>query len=158
MTLDPSTFRATLSRFASGITIVTARDAEGRDVGMTVSAFSSLSLTPPLVLVCIDNGASVAPVLEHCDSFAVNILADDQEALSRRFAERELDRFDGVALRRGELDLALLDGALANLECRVTTRLPGGDHTILVGEVKSASLREGQPLLYYRGGYRRLER
>lgn len=158
MTLDPATFRATLARFASGITIVTARDRVGGDVGMTVSAFSSLSLDPPLVLVCIANGASVAPVLEHCDAFAVNILAEDQEALSRRFAERELDRFDGVSVSRGALGLALLDGALANLECRVTARHPAGDHTILVGEVKEASLREGHPLLYYRGGYRRLER
>ncbi len=158
MTLDSATFRATLGRFASGITIITARDADGRDVGMTVSAFSSLSLTPPLVLVCIDNAASVAPVLEHCETFAVNILSDDQEALSRRFAERELDRFEGVAMTRGELGLALLDGALANLECRVTARQAGGDHTILIGEVKAAYVREGHPLLYYRGGYRRLER
>jgi flavin reductase (DIM6/NTAB) family NADH-FMN oxidoreductase RutF len=158
MTLDPTTYRATLGRFASGITIITARDAEGRDVGMTVSAFSSLSLTPPLVLICIDNAASVAPVLEHCETFAVNILADDQEELSRRFAKRELNRFEGVPVTRGELGLALLDGALANLECRVSARQPGGDHTILIGEVKAANLREGEPLLYYRGAYRRLER
>jgi flavin reductase (DIM6/NTAB) family NADH-FMN oxidoreductase RutF len=158
MTLDPSTFRATLGRFASGITIITAHDAGGRDVGMTVSAFSSLSLTPPLVLVCIDNGASVAPVLEHCESFGVNILGDNQEELSRRFAERELDRFEGVAVSRGALGVALLDGALASLECRVTAREPAGDHTILIGEVQAASVCEGHPLLYYRGGYRRLER
>jgi flavin reductase (DIM6/NTAB) family NADH-FMN oxidoreductase RutF len=158
MTLDPTTYRATLGRFASGITIITARDAEGRDVGMTVSAFSSLSLTPPLVLICIDNAASVAPVLEHCETFAVNILADDQEELSRRFAKRELNRFEGVPVTRGELGVALLDGALANLECRVSARQPGGDHTILIGEVKAANLREGEPLLYYRGAYRRLER
>ncbi len=158
MTLDPATYRSTLGRFASGITIITARDAEGRDVGMTVSAFSSLSLTPPLVLICIDNAASVAPVLEHCETFAVNILADDQEELSRRFAKRELNRFEGVPIARGELGVALLDGALANLECRVSARQPGGDHTILIGEVKAANLREGHPLLYYRGGYGRLER
>lgn len=158
MTLDPTTYRATLGRFASGITIITACDAEGRDVGMTVSAFSSLSLTPPLVLICIDNAASVAPVLEHCETFAVNILADDQEELSRRFAKRELNRFEGVPVTRGELGVALLDGALANLECRVSARQPGGDHTILIGEVKAANLREGEPLLYYRGAYRRLER
>jgi flavin reductase (DIM6/NTAB) family NADH-FMN oxidoreductase RutF len=157
MTLDPATYRATLGRFASGITIITARDADGRDVGMTVSAFSSLSLTPPLVLICIDNAASVAPVLEHCETFAVNILADDQEDLSRRFAKRELNRFEGTAISRGELGVALLDGALANLECRVSARQPGGDHTILIGEVKAANLREGNPLLYYRGGYRRLD-
>ena len=158
MTLDPSTFRAALGRFASGITIVTAQDRDGRDVGMTVSAFSSLSLTPPLILVCIDNGASVAPVLEHCEHLAVNILAEDQEPLSRRFAERELDRFEGVAVTRGENGVALLSGALANLECRVVARHPAGDHTILVAEVREAALREGHPLLYYRSGYRRLER
>lgn len=158
MTLDPTTYRATLGRFASGITIITACDADGRDVGMTVSAFSSLSLTPPLVLICIDNAASVAPVLEHCETFAVNILAEDQQELSRRFAKRELNRFEGVPVTRGELGVALLDGALANLECRVSARQPGGDHTILIGEVKAANLREGEPLLYYRGAYRRLER
>jgi flavin reductase ActVB len=156
MTLDPQTFRATLGRFASGITIITTRDGDGRDYGMTVSAFSSLSLTPPLVLVCIDNAASVAPVLEHCESFAVNILAEDQEAHSRRFANKEGNRFEGVALRRGERDLPLLEGALAHLECRVSQRVPGGDHTILIGEVYAADVREANPLLYYRGAYRRL--
>jgi flavin reductase (DIM6/NTAB) family NADH-FMN oxidoreductase RutF len=156
--LDPSTYRATLGRFASGVTIVTARDSGGRDVGMTVSAFSALSLDPPLVLVCIDNGASVAPVLEHCSSFAVNILAEHQESLSRQFAERELDRFEGVSISRGASGLALLDGALAQIECRVASRTPAGDHTILIGEVTATALSEGNPLLYYRGGYGRLNR
>ena len=158
MTIDPSTFRATLGRFASGITVVTAADAEGRDVGMTVSAFSSLSLDPPLILVCVDHGASVAPVLEHCDRFAINVLSEEQEPLSRRFAEREVDRFDGVAYHRGEHGIALLDGALAHLECRVHARYPAGDHTILVGAVEATALNEGHPLLYYRGGYGRLDR
>lgn len=158
MPIDPSTFRATLGRFASGITVITARDSDGRDVGMTVSAFSSLSLDPPLVLICIDNGASVAPVLEHCDRFAVSVLSDEQEPLSRRFSEKEIDRFEGVAYHRGQLDLPLLDGALANLECQVHARYPGGDHTILVGAVEATSVREGHPLLYYRGGYARLDR
>ena len=158
MPIDQSTFRATLGRFASGITVITARDSDGRDVGMTVSAFSSLSLDPPLVLICIDNGASVAPVLEHCERFAVNVLSDEQEPLSRRFSEKEIDRFEGVAYHRGQLDLALLDGALANLECQVHARYPGGDHTILVGAVEATSVREGHPLLYYRGGYAQLDR
>lgn len=157
VTLDPTTFRASLARFASGVTIVTARDRDGHDFGMTVSAFSSLSLHPPMILVCIDNGASVAPVLEHCETFAVNILAEGQEALSRRFAEREIDRFEGVDLTRGETGVALLGGTLASLECAVTARYPAGDHTILVAEVRAAELREGNPLLYYRGAYRRLE-
>lgn len=158
MTVDTSTFRATLGRFASGITVITARDANGRDVGMTVSAFSSLSLEPPLILVCVDNDASMAPVLSSCEVFAVNILSEDQEPLSRRFASREGDRFDGVAYHRGQHDLALLDGALAQLECRVQARHPAGDHTILVGAVEATSVREGNPLLYYRGGYARLDR
>jgi flavin reductase (DIM6/NTAB) family NADH-FMN oxidoreductase RutF len=158
MPIDPSTFRATLGRFASGITVITARDTDGRDVGMTVSAFSSLSLDPPLVLVCIDNTASVAPVLEHCDLFAVNVLSDEQEPLSRRFAEKELDRFEGVAYHRGQHGVALLDGALAQMECRVHARYPGGDHTILVGAVEATAVHEGHPLLYYRGGYGRLDR
>lgn len=158
MTLDPATFRAALARFASGITIITARDREGRDVGMTVSAFSSLSLTPPLILVCIDNAASAAPALAECEHLAVNILDEAQEPLSRRFAEKDRDRFEGVAVTRGKDGVALLDGALANLECRVRERHPGGDHTILICEVREAALRDGHPLLYYRGGYRRLER
>lgn len=158
MPIDPSAFRATMGRFASGITVITARDADGADVGMTVSAFSSLSLDPPLVLVCIDRAASVGPTLETAESFGVNVLSQDQEAISRRFAERDVDRFQGVAYTRGHSGVPLLDGALAQLECRVTERHPGGDHTILIGAVESAEVREGNPLLYYRGGYRRLDR
>lgn len=158
MLIDPSTFRATLGRFASGITVITARDADGRDVGMTVSAFSSLSLDPPLVLICIDNGASVAPVLEHCELFGINVLSDEQEPISRRFAEKEMDRFEGVAYHRGQHGIALLDGALAQMECRVHARYPAGDHTILVGAVEVTAVHEGHPLVYYRGGYGRLDR
>lgn len=158
MLIDPSTFRATLGRFASGITVITARDADGRDVGMTVSAFSSLSLDPPLVLICIDNGASVAPVLEHCELFGINVLSDEQEPISRRFAEKEVDRFEGVAYHRGQHGIALLDGALAQMECRVHARYPAGDHTILVGAVEGTAVHEGHPLVYYRGGYGRLDR
>lgn len=158
MLIDPSTFRATLGRFASGITVITARDADGRDVGMTVSAFSSLSLDPPLVLICIDNGASVAPVLEHCELFGINVLSDEQEPISRRFAEKEVDRFEGVAYHRGQYGIALLDGALAQMECRVHARYPAGDHTILVGAVEGTAVHEGHPLVYYRGGYGRLDR
>lgn len=156
MSLDPTTYRAALARFASGVTIVTARGADGHDYGMTVSAFSSLSLTPPLILVCIDNGASVAPVLGHCDHLAVNILTQEQEALSRRFAEHEVDRFENVAVSRGQSGVALLDGSLASLECHVIARHAAGDHTVLIAEVLDATLREGEPLIYYRGKYRRI--
>lgn len=156
MPVDSTAFRSALARFASGITVVTSRDGDGRDVGMTVSAFSSLSLSPPLILLCVDHAASVAPVLCHTDHFAVNILAADQESLSRRFAEREVDRFDGVAFTRGLQGIALLGGAVAHLECRTDARHPGGDHTILVGEVLAAAVHERDPLLYHRSGYGRL--
>jgi flavin reductase (DIM6/NTAB) family NADH-FMN oxidoreductase RutF len=156
--VESSTFRAVLGRFASGITVITARDADGIDAGMTVSAFSSLSLNPPLILVCVDRGSSAGPALEAASHFAVNILSDEQEALSRRFSQKDVDRFDGVGFTRSAHGPALLEGALATLECRVAARHPGGDHTILVGEVLDASMHEGHPLLYYRSGYRRLER
>ncbi len=158
MPIDKDLYRAVLGRFASGVTIVTTVDTDGRDQGMTVSAFSSLSLEPPLVLVCIDHGASLWPVLQHASHFAINILGAEQEALSRRFSSREGDRFDGVGFTRGGSGVALLDDTLAAVECTVTARVPQGDHTILVGSVDFGVARDLQPLLYYRGGYASLTR
>jgi len=158
MPIDTDLFRAVLGRFASGVTIVTTIDAEGRDHGMTVSAFSSLSLQPPLVLVCIDLAASVWPAFERAEVFAINILASGQEALSRRFASREGDRFEGVGFTRGATAVALLDDTLASVECRILSRTMHGDHAILVGSVEAGLTRDLQPLLYYRGGYASLTR
>jgi flavin reductase (DIM6/NTAB) family NADH-FMN oxidoreductase RutF len=125
---------------------------------LTVSAFCSLSLEPPLVIVCIDNDASMHPVLEQASHFAVNMLSSNQEALARRFAAPETDRFDGVGYVRDVTGAPILDDVLAYLECRKTTAIPGGDHTIVVGEVEHAEVRSTGPLLYYRGGYAQLER
>jgi flavin reductase (DIM6/NTAB) family NADH-FMN oxidoreductase RutF len=158
MSIDPDLFRAVLGRFASGITIVTTRDASLRDHGMTVSAFSSLSLNPPLVLVCIANDATMAPVMQLAETFAVNILSDSQEAMSRRFAGKLDDRFSDVDLLRGALGNILLPDVLAAVECRVVARHPAGDHVIVVGEVVSGTAHDARPLLYYRGGYAQLER
>jgi flavin reductase (DIM6/NTAB) family NADH-FMN oxidoreductase RutF len=158
MTIEQDLFRAVLGRFASGVTIVTTQDADGRDQGMTVSAFSSLSLDPPLVLVCIDHGASLWPVLRTAPHFAINILASAQEALSRRFSSKEGDRFEGVGFSRGSSGVALLDDTLAAVECTVTSRVEQGDHTILIGTVDFGVARDLQPLLYYRGGYASLTR
>ena len=155
--IDPDAFRAVLGRFASGVTVVTACDAEGRDHGMTVSAFASVSLRPPLVLVCIAHDSSLHPVLERTDVFGISILAAEQEALSRRFATHG-STFDGVGFERRELGVPLLDGALAWLECRIAARHPAGDHTVFVGEVEGCDTRNERPLLYYRGGYAQLER
>ena len=157
--IDPDTFRATLGRFASGVTVVTARDDTGTDHGMTVSAFSSVSLEPPLVLACIAHDASMHDVLKHRDRIGVNVLCSTQEHLSRRFAdEDETDRFDGIGYSRGESGVALLDDALAHIEARVVARHEAGDHTVFIAEVESAAPRDGRPLLYYRGGYAQLER
>lgn len=159
MPIDPDTFRAVLGRFSAGVTVVTTRDAEGRDMGMTVSAFCSLSLEPPYVLICIDRAAAMHDLLAAADTFAVNILSAQQEALSRRFAApEEHHRFDGIGFTRGSLGTALLDDALAYLECRRVTRFDGGDHGIFIGQVEAAEARSGRPLLYYRGGYAQLER
>jgi flavin reductase (DIM6/NTAB) family NADH-FMN oxidoreductase RutF len=157
MSVDPDAFRSVLGRFASGVTVVTVRDPKGRDQGMTVSAFSSVSLSPPLVMVCIGHDASLHPLIEQVTHFGVNILSATQEALSRRFAAH-LDRFDGVGFERGESGVALIEGALAFLECRIVARHPAGDHTIVIGEVEAAENRDDRPLLYYRGGYAQLER
>lgn len=156
MTLDPDAFRAVLGRFPSGVTVVTTCEGD-RDHGMTVSAFSSVSLHPPLIMVCIGDDASLRPVIERASWFGVSILSAAQEALSRRFAAH-VNRFDGVGFTRGESGVALLDGALAWLECRVAARHQAGDHLIVIGEVESAGAADERPLLYYRGGYAQLER
>lgn len=159
MTLDPDSFRSVLGRFASGITVITTVDADGRDVGMTASAFSSVSLQPPLVQVCVDHTASMFDALLHAERFGVSVLADEQEALSRRFAAVESShRFEGIGYTRGDSGVVLLDDALAQLECRIASRTEAGDHVIFIGEVERATARDARPLLYYRGGYAQLER
>ena len=158
MSLDPDSFRSVLGRFASGITVITTLDGK-HDVGMTVSAFNSVSLDPPLVAACVDRAASMYDALRHAERFNVNILAADQEALSRRFAAVDSTRrFDGLGYTRGENDIVLLEEALAHLECRISAKHEAGDHTIVIGEVERASARDARPLLYYRGGYAQLER
>lgn len=158
MPIAPDEFRAVLGRFASGVTILTVRDAQGVDHGMTVSAFCSVSLMPPLVLACIDHTAEMAPVLPEVTHFGISILAEGQEALSRRFAELPASRFDGIGYTRADSGVVLLDEALAHLECRKVAAHPAGDHVIYVGEVEWANTEQERPLLYYRGGYAELGR
>lgn len=156
--IDKDTFRSVLGRFATGITIVTARDDGGVDHGMTVSAFCSLSLVPAMVLVCVDHTASMHDLLLAHPSFGVSILSSDQEEYSRRFSADDVSRFDGIAYTRGDSGVVLLDDALAHLECRVVKHVEGGDHTVFFADVMHAMPRDGRPLLYYRGGYAQLER
>ena len=138
--------------------MVTARDSAGEDHGMTVSAFCSVSLDPLLVLICVERSAVLHGVMENAAQFVVNMLAADQESISRRFSEQIDDRFDGIGYTRGLTGCALLEGILGYLECDVVTRYPGGDHTIIIGKVIAATANPGSPLLYYRGGYAQLER
>lgn len=154
--IDPAAFRAALSRFASGVTVLTCRTADGTDLGMTATAFSSLSLTPPLILACVDLDATMAAHLVEGVPFAVHVLAEGQNAWSARFAGAETDRFAGVPVTRGRGAVPLLPDVLARLECRVSARHPGGDHVIVVGAVAGVQFGDAAPLLYFRGAYGRL--
>ena len=158
MAIDPDAFRAALGRFASGVTILTVRDGAGNDHGMTVSAFCSASLTPPLVLACVDKTADMHAILSKASHFGISILAEGQEALSRRFAELPSGRFDGIGFSRGDTGVVLLDDAIAHLECKRLNRYEAGDHAAFLGEVERAETRGSHPLMYYRGGYTQLER
>ncbi len=156
--IDQDSFRAVLGRFASGVTVVTALDEAGNDQGMTVSAFCSLSLDPPLILFCVDHTASMHESLKSVPGFIVNILSESQEPLARRFSGLDPNRFDGIGFARGVSGVVILDDVLGYLECKRVAVHPGGDHSVYVGEVEVAQSKEGRPLLYYRGGYAQLER
>ncbi len=154
--IGPDEFRRALGHFATGVTVVTTREIDGSFVGLTASAVASVSLDPPLVLVCVDQKAQCYQALLEGEAFAISVLGADHEDLSRRFATRGLEKFEGVPYTVGRLGLPLLDGALAHVECTTLHRYPGGDHTIFVGRVEHATVTGGNPLLYFQGRYRRL--
>jgi flavin reductase (DIM6/NTAB) family NADH-FMN oxidoreductase RutF len=144
-----------LSCWATGVTVVTAR-ASDHIHGMTVSAFTEVSLDPPLVLICADKTSLTHPVIAEGRVFAVNILARDQEDLSRRFASKEEEhrRFEGLAYQTGKTGAPLLEDTVAVLDCRVVAAHDVGDHVIYVGEVEELRLSEDrEPLLYHGGRY-----
>lgn len=152
--MDPYRFRHICGRFATGITIVTTTDAAEQPVGMTANSFASVSLDPPLVSVAIDHAASAHAALEGAARWTINILEAGQEALSRRFAAVEPDRFAGVGWQFAQDGALRLDGVLAHLVCQRYHSVVAGDHTILIGRVIGGDAADhGRPLLYYRGGY-----
>jgi flavin reductase (DIM6/NTAB) family NADH-FMN oxidoreductase RutF len=155
--IHPDEFRRLCSFFATGVTIVTARHANGDPAGMTASSFASVSLDPPLVSIVVDHAATILPAMLAAKEFTINILSAEQETLSRRFASGLDERFDGVGWERGARDQVLLTGALAHICCAKYAEIPAGDHTIFLGEVLDGSSRHGRPLLHYRGGYADLE-
>lgn len=157
MPLDSDEFRRVMGHLVSGVTVVSAWDP-GADApcGLTANAVCSVSLDPLLVLACVDRGADSHDGILAAGAFSISILAQDQERLSRRFSHFESgEKFDGVAFRRAETGSPVLDDALAWVDCRTWAEYPGGDHTIIVGEVVAAETREGGPLVFYRGGYGR---
>jgi flavin reductase (DIM6/NTAB) family NADH-FMN oxidoreductase RutF len=158
MSVDATSFRRALSQFGSGVTVVTTRDGAGRPQGLTVSAFCSVSLSPPLVLVCIDHRSETNAGMRESGLFAVSVLAEDQEDVSRRFAAAGRTKHEGFRFLNGRLGLPLVPGALAHVECRVRSFHDEGDHAVWVGEVRSLAARPGRPLLHQGGTYRRLEK
>jgi flavin reductase (DIM6/NTAB) family NADH-FMN oxidoreductase RutF len=155
MPIDDARFRLAMSHFASGVTVVTT-EHEGQPFGMTVASFASLSLHPPLVLVCIETSAKTHEAIIAAGKFGVSILGAEHSEISSKFASRSDDRFTGVDVVRGALDVPLIADALTTIECRLHAQLPGGDHTIFVGEVVDVQTHEGDPLLYFRSGYREM--
>jgi flavin reductase (DIM6/NTAB) family NADH-FMN oxidoreductase RutF len=150
MPVDDALFKAALSHFASGVTVVTTQ-LDGKPYGMTVASFASLSLRPPLVLICIEKSVKTHDAIAASQKFGVSILSKHQQDISNRFASRSDDKFSGVDVV--QRSVPLISGALTTIECNVTEQLPGGDHTIFVGEVVAVETREGAPLVYYRSAY-----
>ena len=153
--IDAPLFRQVMSRFASGVTVVTT-SVDGTLYGLTVSSFSSLSLEPRLALVSLDNRTLMHSLINQAGIFAINLLAADQEAISRHFAGHNKGDWSVIPHTLGQLGLPLLDGALATMECRLFQQLAGGDHTIFIGELEHAAAAEGAPLVYYRAAYHTL--
>jgi flavin reductase (DIM6/NTAB) family NADH-FMN oxidoreductase RutF len=156
--IDESEFRRVMGHFATGVAVVTSCRDDGTAAGLTVSAVSSVSLRPMLVLACVDKASQTHALIRQAGYFAVSFLAEGRgETIARRFGTGgpAEEKFRGTPWREESTGAPVLDDALAWVDCRVHAALPGGDHTIFIGEVLSAGAREGTPLLYYRGGYGR---
>ncbi|QID16433.1 flavin reductase family protein [Nitrogeniibacter mangrovi] len=149
--------RDSLGMFATGITVVTARAPDGTPVGLTVNSFNSVSLDPPLIVWSLASHLPSVAVFSHCEYYAINVLAEDQQHLSQRFATRDIDKFAGLELRDGLGGAPLLDGCCAWFECRNTTLHDGGDHLMFVSEVTRHTHEAKPPLIYFGGRYRQLK-
>jgi flavin reductase (DIM6/NTAB) family NADH-FMN oxidoreductase RutF len=149
-------FRQACGRFATGIAIAGAIDVNGVPHGLTVSSFSSVSLDPPLISICLGHAIAAIDVFRQSRHFGLSILREDQREISERFATRLDDRFESIAWRLGETGVPLLDGVLANMECETWQRVTAGDHDIFIGEIVHASVDDGAPLVHFTGDYGRL--
>jgi flavin reductase (DIM6/NTAB) family NADH-FMN oxidoreductase RutF len=152
--IEPDLFRKSCGRFATGIAVATVSGTDGKPYGLTVNSFTSVSCCPPLVLICVDYRCNILPQFRSSSHYGVNVLTENQRALSVRFARRDLDRFDGIDWRLGQLGVPVLTGCLAVMECSVSQVVEAGDHAIFIGEVEHTEFRDGKPLLYYASAYR----
>jgi flavin reductase (DIM6/NTAB) family NADH-FMN oxidoreductase RutF len=156
-TIENLDFRRACARFATGVTIATTMAADGAAHGFTANSFTSVSMEPPIVLICIDHRANVIAHFNAATVFAINVLESSQERLSNRFAERGQDRFDGVDWSPGVNGAPILLGAIAHFECTVESRIPTGDHTIILGRVTACHHTDSAgPLLYFASRYHHL--
>jgi flavin reductase (DIM6/NTAB) family NADH-FMN oxidoreductase RutF len=156
--VDPAFFRQLLSRFATGVTVITTRNEQGHPIGMTASSLTSVSLTPPLVSVCVDVTADMHRALSVNGNFVINILAADQQDISTRFALNPPEaRFLGLQWEESNDGHILLANTLAHISCERYADFPLGDHTLFVGRVTGGATAAGEPLLYYRGKYATLK-
>ncbi len=153
MAVEQEDFKNAMSRFASGVTVVSTKDAAGKLHGITVSAFCSVSLEPPMVLICIEKSTVSHYAFEESSVFVVNILRDSQADASERFAAPFEDKFEEVEFYPGIEGIPVLKDALASLECRLTFSYHGGDHSIFVGQVENVTVNDGDPLVYFCGEY-----
>ncbi|HZC07201.1 MAG TPA: flavin reductase family protein [Ktedonobacterales bacterium] len=159
MTVSDAEFKTVLARFPTGVTVVTTCDGE-RPAGVTVNAFASVSLDPPLVMVCIDRRSHMHDLVARTGFFAANILGAHQQEVSRRFAGQTGDRNERFRLtpyHEAVTGAPILDGSIAHVECRVTAIYPGGDHSIFLGQVVGLGSAPGEPLIYYRARYGALD-
>ena len=156
MPVSQDEFRRALSCFASGVNVVTTIDTAGELHGLTVSAFCSVSLSPPLVLICIEKITASHFAFGESKAFVVNILSESQSDLSEHFATPFADKFANVPYGLGIDGIPLLENTLGSLECRIKHDLDGGDHSIFIGEVERATVKDGLPLIYFQGTYREI--
>ena len=155
---DELRFRQVMGHFTTGVAVVTSRAPDGRPCGMTANSLASVSLHPLLLLVCVNREAASHACIVDGGAFAVSVLEHGQEALARRFAAQDRStRFDDLAHRVEVTGSPVLEGALAWLDCRVTDVHDAGDHSIIVGEVVACDARAGEPLVFFRGAYRRID-
>lgn len=152
MPLDAARFRQTMGQLATGVAVITVRTDEG-GLGMTASSVSSLSLEPPLLLVCVGHEAAIHDRLLHAERFGVNVLASDQEALARRFADRGRQLLTAKELELSPGGVPILAGTLARVECKYHGHTTAGDHSIVIGALDWSDLGAGRPLCYFRGGF-----